>query len=66
MKTVKACHVGKHLLINDGSTDSDRNEVVVVELSPSGEYVKLRSAASDASFWEMNDEWKIKILEVLS
>ena len=57
-------HIGRRILFTDGLTGSDRVEATVLELSPSGENVKLRHA-SGVETWEENDGWDCRVLEVL-
>lgn len=65
MSTIKKEHIGKRLLITDGYTHVDRDEVLVVELSPSGKDVKLKSVDRGNSWWQDNDTWTTVVLEVL-
>ena len=61
---IKPHHIGQRLLLTDGYTHMDRKEVVVLELSPSGDDVKVRYA-SGSTGWIDNDEWSAVIHAVL-
>lgn len=56
-------HIGCRLLVTDGWTGIERTEIVVLELTPSGRYVKIKSG--DQTYWEDNDGWEIRILELM-
>ncbi len=61
---IKPHHIGKRLLLTDGYTYIERDEVIVVELSPSGDNVKLRRPHG-GEMWQRNDEWESRVLEEL-
>lgn len=56
--------VGQRWITTDGYTSSSRDEVVVVEVSPSGKNVKLKFT-SGYEGWEENDGWSHRKLEKL-
>jgi len=64
-KQITKSHIGKRLLLTDGYTRVEREEVIPIEISPSGEQVKLRSVDRGNTWWQDNDEWTTVILEEL-
>lgn len=48
--------VGKRLLLTDRITEIGRLEVEVLELSPSGENVKLRNLCVGSTFWQRTQD----------
>jgi len=56
--------IGKRFLTTDGYTYTAREEVVVVEISPSNLRVKLRYS-NGVEWWAANDGWSHRKLEEL-
>ena len=57
-------HIGTRLLIGSRFTNIGRDEVEVLEISPSRENVKLRNCIAGNEYWSPVDEHRV--IEVLS
>ncbi len=56
--------IGQRLICTEAITRIPRHEWTVLEVAPSGRYVKLRNETCDAVFWRDTDG--IVVLEVLT
>lgn len=56
---ITASHVGKRLLVTDRYTGIPRDEIEVLEVSPSGQHVKLKNLAARTTFWREADQYRI-------
>lgn len=59
MDMINALHVGKRLLLTDRFTYIPRTEVEVVELSPSGQNVKLKNPVVGTTYWTPVEDHRI-------
>jgi hypothetical protein len=64
MNLINKTHIGKRVLLTDGYTGVSLKEAIVLELAPSGDYVKLRHQ-SGTETWCKNNGWEYSVLEVL-
>ena len=62
-RPITADDIGKRLLLTDRLTQVGRTEVEVLEMSPSGENVKLHNLEAGTRYWQETDE--DVVLEVL-